>query len=75
VRLMEDVSSMYGSPWLRLLRREVENLVKKTHGGAHLRDLKAKAELASINRELRQLKTRSAELEKRKVELVAVLRR
>jgi hypothetical protein len=28
--------SMYGNPWLRLLRREVEALVKKKHGDNYL---------------------------------------
>ena len=29
-------ASMHGSPWLRLLRREVEALVKALHGENHL---------------------------------------
>jgi hypothetical protein len=63
--------SMYGNPWLRLLRREVEALVRKKHGNKYLREQQAKTELASINRELRRLKVRIAELEARKAKLIA----
>jgi len=38
--------SMYGNPWLRLLRREVEALVRERHGANYLRDRQAQAELA-----------------------------
>jgi hypothetical protein len=63
--------SMYGNPWLRLLRREVEALVKKNRGAEYLADQQAKTELAHINRELRRLKTQMAKLEERKSELMA----
>jgi hypothetical protein len=39
---------MYGNPWLRLLRREVEALVRKKHGNNYLRGQQAKTELARI---------------------------
>jgi hypothetical protein len=48
--------SMYGNPWLRLLRREVESLVKGQRGDAYLKDQKVRAELTRINRELKRLK-------------------
>jgi len=63
--------SMYGNPWLRLLRREVEALVKKKHGDNYLQDQQARTELARINRELTRLKTQIAALEERKTKLVA----
>ena len=63
--------SMYGNPWLRLLRREVEALVKKKHGDSYLKDQQARTELARINRELKRLKTQIATLEERKLKLVA----
>jgi hypothetical protein len=64
-------SSMYGSPWLRLLRREVEALVGKNHGVKYLMDRQAKTELACINRELKRLKSQMARLEERRSELIA----
>jgi hypothetical protein len=68
-------ASMHGNPWLRLLRREVEVLVKKKHGDSYLKDQQGKTELARINRELKRLKTQIVALEKRKSELVASLER
>lgn len=61
--------SMYGNPWLRLLRRQVETLVRERHGANYLRNRQAKTELARINRELKRLKTQIAALEERKSKL------
>lgn len=66
-------AAMHGNPFLRLLRREVEALVKKQHGDAFLKDQKAKTELASINREIKRLKTQIAALEERRAALIAEL--
>jgi hypothetical protein len=63
--------SMYGNPWLRLLRREVEALVREKHGSNYLQDRQAKTELARINRELKRLKAQIARLEERKSMLMA----
>jgi len=63
--------SMHGNPWLRLLRREVEALVKEKHGANYLRDRQAKTELARINRELKRLKGQIAVLEERRSKLIA----
>ena len=63
--------SMYGNPWLRLLRREVEALVKKKHGDNYLKDRQSKTELKRINGELKRLKTQIAALEERKSKLIA----
>jgi len=63
--------SMYGNPWLRLLRCEVEALVRKRYGNDYLEEQQAKTELARINRELKRLKTQVAALERRKAQLVA----
>ena len=63
--------SMHGNPWLRLLRREVEALVKEKYGANYLKDRQAKTELARINRELKRLKSQIAALEERKSKLIA----
>ncbi|MGA2259978.1 MAG: hypothetical protein ABSH28_00930 [Acidobacteriota bacterium] len=62
---------MYGNPFLRLLRRQVEALVRNRHGDDYLKDRQAKTELARINRELKQLKKQIAALEERKSKLTA----
>ena len=72
-RLHCRVASMHGNPWLRLLRREVEALIKKKHGDDYLKAQQAKTELGGINRELKRLKTQVAVLEERKATLMADL--
>lgn len=66
-------SSMHGNPWLRLLRREVEALVRNEHGNDHLKKQQAKAELARTNRELKRLKAQTTALEERKSRLISEL--
>jgi hypothetical protein len=66
-------NSIYGNPFLRLLRREVEALVKKKLGGDYLKNRQAKTELTRINRELKRLKKQIAALEERKSKLMADL--
>jgi len=72
-KLQYREGSMHGNPWLRLLRREVEALVKNKHGNGYLKEQQAKTALARINRELRRLKTQVASLEGQKSKLLAVL--
>jgi hypothetical protein len=68
-------SSIHGNPFLRLLRREVEALVKKKHGGDFLKDRQTKTELARINREIKRLKSQITDLEERKASLMDELGR
>ncbi|NNN06311.1 MAG: hypothetical protein HKL90_10465 [Elusimicrobia bacterium] len=63
-------NSYFGNPFLRLLRCEVEALVKKKRGVNYLKEQKAKKELARINTELRGLKMRIAMLENKKSKLM-----
>lgn len=72
-KLHYRVNSVFGNPFLRLLRREVEGLVKGKHGGDYLKKQQAKTELARIKRELKRLKTQIAALEARKSTLLADL--
>jgi hypothetical protein len=67
--------SIFGNPWLRLLRREVESLIKSKRGDTYLKDQKVKTELTRINRELKRLKIQMAALEERKMWLNAELGR
>ncbi len=68
-----SLNSVFGNPFLRLLRREVEALVKKKHGDNYLKGRQTNAELTRINRELKRLKTQIAALEDRKSKLNATL--
>ena len=69
-KLQHRVGSTFENPFLRLLRREVEDLVTRTRGGAYLEDQRVKTELAGIGRETKCLKGKIAALEKRRAELV-----
>ena len=72
-KLQYRTASMHGNPWLRLLRREVEELVRGRQGEQYLRERQARTELARINRELKQLRTQLAALEKRRAALLSDL--
>ena len=64
---------MHGNPWFRLLRHEVEALVKKRSGPDHLRRKKLEKELADINKETRKLTARLKVLDRRRAELMKEL--
>ena len=72
-RLDYRQNASHGNPYLRLLRREVEELVKHTLGNKYLKEVKLKTELSAVTRELRKLKKQVVQLEKRKAELEADL--
>lgn len=67
------LGSMHGHPWLRLLRREVEDLVRTTQRERPLRQRQARAELARVTRELKSCREQLAELEQRRAMLVSEL--
>ena len=66
-------ANMHGNPWFRLLRHEVEALVKQKSGQDHLHRKKLEKELADISEETRKLKTRLTVLERRRAELMKEL--
>ncbi len=51
-------SNMHGNPWFRLLRHEVEALVREKGGHDHLHKKKLQKELADLKKEATKLKTR-----------------
>jgi hypothetical protein len=65
--------AVHGNPFLRLLRREVELLIKTNHGDDFLKERQAKTELARINSEIKRLKAQVVALENRKATLLAEL--
>ena len=64
---------IHGNPSLRLLRHEVETLVRDTSGKEHLHKKKLQKELADLNKEARKLKTRLNAIERRRAELMKEL--
>lgn len=67
------VGSVYGTPWFRLLRREVEHLVEVRRGRPYLDERRAKAELAKVDADLTRLRGDVAVLEERRSKLLAEL--
>jgi hypothetical protein len=72
-KLQYREGSVYGNPFLRLLRREVEQLVSHERGPRYLKKTKIQRELDRTNTELRALKTKVRRLESKKAELQASL--
>ena len=68
-------SNMHGNPWYRLLRHEVESLVRDKSGLDHLNKKKLQKELADLNTEARKLTTRMKAMGRRRAELMKELER
>ena len=69
-KLQCRVSNMHGNPWYRLLRHEVESLVREKSGPEHLHQKKLQQELADLTKEARKLTTRLKVIERRRAELM-----
>jgi hypothetical protein len=65
--------SMHGNPWFRLLRHEVEALVRDKSGVDSLHKMKLQKELADLTKEARKLTTRLKAIERRRAELMKEL--
>jgi hypothetical protein len=72
-QLQYRISSIHGNPWFRLLRREVEDLMNGAYNDRQHNQRRAKAELARVQKELKQLRTQLAALEEQRDQLVAEL--
>lgn len=72
-KLQYRENNLYGNPYFRLLRHEVEALVAEKYGSKQLTRKKLKNELAQVNRELRKLKAQAGVLDKRRAELQRIL--
>jgi hypothetical protein len=66
-------NSMHGNPWFRLLRHEVEALVREKSGKDGLHRKKLEKELADLEREARKIKSRLKAVERRQAELTEEL--
>ena len=70
-KLQYRVNVIYGNPYFKLIRSEVEALVEEKYGSNYLEEKKIKKELSEINKELRMLKKQIVSLEQRKTDLLA----
>jgi len=64
---------IWGNPYLRILRSQLERYIAEQLGSQHLGGKKALAELRKINKEIGSLKKKLAALEARKAELEAAI--
>ena len=64
---------MHGNPRFRLLRHEVEALVKEKGGQDHLHTKQLQKELSDLNKEARKLKSRLKVIEGRRAVLMTEL--
>ena len=72
-KLQYRENSIYGAPFLRLIRSEVEALVNEKYGKNYLNKKKWKKELSEIKKTLKALKEQTLTLENRKAELEDLL--
>lgn len=72
-KLQYRQTSLYGNPFLRLIRSEVEALVSEKHGADYLKQKQYKKELAEVTKTLKVLKEQVRALETRKTELLELL--
>jgi len=72
-KLQYRINYVFGNPYLKLVRGEVEAFVDEKYGNNYLKKKKIKKELAQANKELKRLKAQVASIEQRKAELIASL--
>src|SRR5438093_951010 len=66
--------SMWGNPYLRVLRSQLEQYIAEQLGSKHLAGTKSQAELGKIKKEIAGLKKKLTALQARKVEIEAAIR-
>lgn len=61
--------AVHGSPYIRVLRRQLEAYIAEDRGDDYLRGWQAKTELRDITREMAELRKRLGELEARRAQI------
>jgi hypothetical protein len=61
--------AVWGNPYLRVLRSQLERYIAEKLGSEHLMGKKAQTELRAIKKEIADIRTKLAALEARKAEL------
>jgi hypothetical protein len=73
-RLEFREGAVWGNPYLRVLRSELEPYIAEKLGSEHLMSRRAQTELRAIKKEIADMGTKVAVLEARKAELEHVLK-
>jgi hypothetical protein len=66
--------AVWGNPYLRVLRRQLEAYIAEQFGDEHIEKKKAQIELRVVSKEITEVRKRLAELETQKAELDRVLK-
>jgi hypothetical protein len=66
--------AVWGNPYLRVLRSQLEPYIAEKFGSAHLMGKKNQTELRAIKKEIADMRTKLAVLETRKAELERALK-
>jgi hypothetical protein len=66
--------AVWGNPYLRVLRNQLEPYIAETLGADHLTARKAQTELRAVNKAIADLTTKLVTLKARKAELERVVR-
>ena len=64
--------AVWGNPYLRVLRSQLESYIAEQHGSEHLLKKNAQTELRAVRKEIAEIRTKLAALETRKAELERV---
>lgn len=67
--------AIWGNPYLRVLRSQLEQYIAKERGGDHLASAKIQTELRKIKKDIADLRKRLTAFEARKTELEKALRK
>ncbi|GAB6058295.1 hypothetical protein [Desulfonatronum parangueonense] len=67
-------ASIWGNPFIKILRSQLEAYIAEEFGKEYLVEVKGKAELRTIKKDINTLKKKLKELEGRKAELEALLK-
>lgn len=65
--------SIWGNPYLRILRRQLKDYIEEQCGRRELGNVKNHGELKKVNRDINSLKRKLAVLQHRKAELETVI--
>ena len=72
-KLHYRINNMFGNPYYKLIRSEVESFIDEKYGSKYLKEKKISKELTDTKKKLKKLKTQIASLELKKAELLANL--
>jgi len=61
--------AIWGNPYLRILRSQLERYIAEQLGSDHLATVKSRTELRKVNKEIADLKKRPATLQARKAQI------